>query len=196
MRYTELTEKIWYGPSSEDVARKIKTKCQVWLNKSNKLVCYRGDKNQYEDFYKGTPRGKNDVSGENVSPKLHMASVNLMIENGLKAHRGNAFYVTGDKEQAEFYSPAETNQIFCIFPIGDFDFSWSPKVKDFHEYNDMFNSDKKIDDELPEFIKKNYKDDDLAKALKSGNEIMIVCKEYYAIDSKWYEEIKGLIHAN
>lgn len=193
MRYRDLMEKVWYGPSTEEVVRKIKTNCHTWLIQSKGLPCYRGDKHQTEDFYKATPRGFNDISGENVSMKLHNATVNLMKENGLEAHRGNAFYATGDKDQAIFYSPAETKQVFCVFPIGDFKFSWSTKVKDFHEYNNMFSTDDKIENELPKFIEQYYSDQDLYKALKSGNEIMILCNAFYAIDSDWYKDIKEQI---
>ena len=74
-----------------------------------------------------------------------------------------------------------------FFPIGNFKFVWSPKVKDLFDYLAELRRDlgilwselKPID---LSYILTTYRKDNLCAALKGGNsEIVFKCKEYYLL---------------
>lgn len=109
--------------------------------------------------------------------------------------RSSGLFVTGDKYHASTYGT-----VYTIWPIGKFRFIWSPKVYDFYswmrEQAGQFKISRGLVDvsldkdyiiKLPAFqgelktkIKKEYKDKNIISAIKSDQEIMIQCKEYYA----------------
>ena len=92
---------------------------------------------------------------------------------GWKARSENSLFVYGQKVTDDYY----------VFPVGQFKFVWSSKVKD---PTGVFQLDSPYDATYSdELIKKlegsNYSDKNIIAAIKSGNEIMIQCKEYYGM---------------
>jgi hypothetical protein len=103
----------------------------------------------------------------------------------------NALFATGSFRMAQYYGAP-----FMVFPIGKFEWLWSPDVNDmaldirWPAVGGQINvppSQEVVDDKLPAYAyRHNY---DLPKAIKSGNEIMIRCKEYYAVKKIVFAEV-------
>jgi len=105
--------------------------------------------------------------------------------------RSSALFVTGAHAQA-----AEYGNIFKIYPTDGYKFLWSPSISDlFKEFhaefgvafigNDTISAQKRKSKEqqILEFCIDSvdtYIDTNLLAAIKSGNEIMIQCKQYAA----------------
>ena len=96
----------------------------------------------------------------------------------------NSVFATGDSMDAAVYG----NGIHVIFPIGDFDFLWSPYVRDMTYdlkwepiggFSHVPPSQDLVDKTLNNV---EYQVTDFKGAIISGKEIMIRCKEYYAVD--------------
>ncbi|WP_300760228.1 hypothetical protein [Janthinobacterium sp.] len=88
--------------------------------------------------------------------------------------RSSGLFVTGRSQVASIYGPT-----YIILPRGNFHFVWSPDVQDL-----MFYQLEKGDDNDTVLAGFNYQNTDLESAIQSGNEIMIGCRDFYAIPSK------------
>ena len=100
----------------------------------------------------------------------------------------NAIFVSGDFNSAGYFG-----RVYSIFPIGEFKFLWSPRIDDLnfahHDLLDGLFADRTIPPTKVQraqgLIKAlrnvDYRTTDLKAAADSGNEIMIRCKEYYAL---------------
>ena len=92
---------------------------------------------------------------------------------GWRARSENVLFVYGRKIKNDYY----------VFPIGKFKFVWSSKVRDatgqFQLDDSGGNPD--IDYLIKNIEGSNYSDKNIIAAIKSGNEIMIQCKEYYGM---------------
>ncbi len=94
----------------------------------------------------------------------------------------NALFVSGDEDMAKYYG-----EPYVIFPIGDFDWVWSTAINDiamdirWPDVNGWVNMPPDqitVDEKLGSL---NYTiNSNFIGAIKSGNEIMIRGKEYYA----------------
>lgn len=115
---------------------------------------------------------------------MHHAMDNWFNEKfGFKA-RSAALFTTGDFKDARSYGA-----VYAIFPIGDFRFIWSEVIGDlFISMRDPERMGEILDDA-------NYKDTDLESALSSGHEIMLSCKEYYALRIRSQNDIEALWQA-
>lgn len=98
-------------------------------------------------------------------------------------------------------------RVFLVFPIGDFQYVWSPNVLDLQihaesEYDG--DADWDADDEPPKYelnepnvnallSKARYKKTGLRAALGSESEIMVRCKSYYAIPAEYVHYIHDLV---
>jgi len=91
---------------------------------------------------------------------------------------------------------ADFGRLFYIFPIGNFKFLWSPKIKDLFNKVGGFKIYSKTKSEMETIFKKlvdKYQKTDLKKAIKSHHEIMIDCKEYYAVRKYGYKKEPFLV---
>lgn len=78
-----------------------------------------------------------------------------------------------------------------VFPIGEFQYVWSPIVKDL--YNDVGQDQKMLQDTdaLVDYLEDaKYIDSHLHKAVNMKNEIMVKCDRYYAFELAGEREIK------
>ena len=96
---------------------------------------------------------------------------------GWKA-RSNAIFCTGDYNFAGSYG----ENVYMIFPIGKYKYLWSPEIGDLYIVVDL-DSVRTAPNKLELFTNyiNTYKNTDLKDAIKSGNEIMVNCKEYIAV---------------
>lgn len=93
---------------------------------------------------------------------------------GVKYRKG--LFCTGKFNDTRMYGKP-----YAIFPMGEFTFMWSPKT------SDMFIHDSKISRMTPEEIEEylnrlDFSEENLIAAIKSNNEISIICKKYLAIE--------------
>lgn len=80
-----------------------------------------------------------------------------------------------------------------VFPIGDFQYVWSPKVADLQMYaGERLGYASEIEVMLM-LNKAGYKSTGLVSALGSRSEIMVRCKSYYAIPVEFTFDIHDLV---
>lgn len=115
------------------IADVIAVKCAPYLKQWNrKQMLYRGV---------GTPLPYGQFASiVNVrtnrrptgSSKTHHTHLNKMFSGaGLKANRSNSLFCSGDKSQADMYGTP-----LVVFPVGEFNYTWSPNVTDAIEMED------------------------------------------------------------
>lgn len=82
-------------------------------------------------------------------------------------------------------SASSYGNVFVIFPIGDFKYLWSPKVRDLFVDSapKHYEGGQEVADAHLESYA--YENDDLPRALKTRNEIMVLCDKYYAIPATY-----------
>jgi len=114
----------------------------------------------------------------------------IMKEVGLVATRSNSIFTQASPDGLKDYG-----EVYLVFPIGEYHISWSPEIKDWTEDGilhkfmkagknkwDLQSTD---DIDMPRFtrwIDSHYGQGDLASAmLDPMMEIMVNCKEYYAL---------------
>lgn len=92
---------------------------------------------------------------------------------GIRA-RSKTLFCTSNWSNAINYG-----ELYYIFPIGKYEIIWSKTIFDLYRYSKF----KEIqgDESKIKNIVNDYKQGDLGGALKSGNEIMLHCKEYLAV---------------
>ncbi|WP_407305210.1 hypothetical protein [Acinetobacter sp.] len=151
----------------------IQRDCKPFLSQANGGLLYRGMRSAVGEkavvFSKKTPR--TDRKPRNTDIRLHKIMDDWFNEKfGVKA-RSEAVFCTGDFIDALSYGAA-----YAIFPIGDFKFIWSEYI------NDLFIAARRNPSTLLDTLKDaNYKTTNLPEAIESDHEIMISCKEYYAL---------------
>jgi len=171
MRLNEIEEKIKWQSI-------VKRDCKPYL-KERGQVLYRG-----MDTASNKPI-KKQVRLDNRSPAGSTVEVHAILNTYFDTMFGHPFrnglFVSGKENDVRLYG-----EIHIIFPIGDFDFLWSPVVSDLYgdaDWNEDETDAKVISNEVHQ---NKYQTTDLKAATKSGNEIMIWCKEYYAIPYSIY----------
>ena len=156
--------------NSYGISDLINRDCSKFLKEVNGLELYRGMEGP-SFFFKGTVR--KDRKPKDMSKK-ETAIFNKEFEEAHKVKniRNTSLFTTGELNNVYYYGVA-----YRIFPIGNYTYWWNPEVVDlFKTY------DKDGGVPLLEKLAKGYKNTDLTKAIRSGNEIMFVCDEYYALN--------------
>lgn len=115
---------------AEKTAEYIKKNCQPWLTQTNngKLVVYRGVAAYGYAFVKAIRKNRIPLDS---SPGLSKA-MNSLIQHAIgpnAAMRNNSAFVSGSREVADYYTH---NGSHIFIPVGDFRFTWSPKIKDWY----------------------------------------------------------------
>lgn len=176
------------------------------MTSANRFL-YRGTRGAPSEVFHGASRQDRNPSSstkefqENIDSALSMA--------GFKALRSNSIFCSGDIMEAVGYGG--NKNLYMIFPIDGFQYTWSPKIRDLFvdEYNlwgddpgafdkrTTFYREPNAPDELKkEFLQRvGYKNTDLDAAIVSGREIMI-SGEYYAVYAKYkdWPEVRALIN--
>lgn len=72
-----------------------------------------------------TAKVRTNRKPRDTSSLLHNALNKLIQDKGLVANRGNSIFCTSDVDQAHAYG-----EVFAVFPIGKFYYTWSPSWRD------------------------------------------------------------------
>ena len=181
MRLHQYLNEFYDG--DEDIAKKrislIEKNCQPFL-KQMKSINFEDDNLLFSGRWDRTEFTKKKVR-KNRRPKDTSIDIHDWVDNwfykkfGIKA-RSNTIFCTSHKGYALSYG-----NLFVIFPIGKFEVIWSSRLKDLFNKADMNRGLEKWSKNFLEFNAKTYKKGDLQGAIKSENEIMLHCKEYYLL---------------
>lgn len=160
MKIIELFEN-----TQEDMIAAIKRDCKPFIQSKPGGLVMRGMTGKGDEIFKRVVR--QDRKPLTMRADKHKAFDDWSKEKFGFGARTQCVFVTGDYGDAKSYG-----QPYAIFPIGDFRFIWSPEVGDLFMYNTTH---------IKDYDDLRYKDTDLADAVASNNEIMVYCKEYYAV---------------
>ena len=192
MRHYELINEI--KGSYPNILATIQKDCQFFINRVGdigKYPMYRG----MDSTGKGLIRKKVRLDNRNPlsSAQIKHERYNNYFEEMYGEPFRNALFASGSVDQAYNYG-----DVHVVFPIGEFSWLWSPVVGDMaldihwpslnpHGFSNVPPSQELVDDVLS---RSQYQiDSDLKGAIKSENEIMIRCDEYYAISKKIFDGI-------
>lgn len=139
-------------------------------------------------FSRDVPR---DRRPRNMPTDLHdVADAWFSATFGIR-YRGAAVFCTGRREQAASFGNA-----YLMFPVGGFRFCWSPFVDDLHAWAVR---EDHLSKPPPEFVqllgRLDYREDDLAAAVASGNEVMLACTRYHAVRANTTAEEAAVLHS-
>lgn len=179
----------------------IKKNCKNYLKKSKGELMFRGMRMVSPVVIKKPRKNRRP---KDMDPKIHKL-LDKAFKNvfGWKA-RSEGTFATGESMWLDRYGPT-----YYIFPIKIFTFLWSPYIEDlldempgaiedqinpwefpdeskeYFEWKKEFNAKgglkEKHLDLFEKFVRENYQETNLYKAIYSKNEIMLRCREYLAI---------------
>lgn len=177
-----LTENSLDNPKA--IADFIKDNCQIYITHHRDHLddpLYRGIQGEKPVAFQTTIRADRKSSGTPVwANNIYNEAVQSL---GLTANRNNSLFVTGDYRQAQGYGT-----LFVIYPIGDFDFTWSEHIGDYYEFLGNFvGTEKELKETLEVMLRGN---DNLDSAVSSENEILVKAGSALYINSKLFEEVK------
>lgn len=193
-----VTEEV--TQSAEEIVEIIKRDCGQWLAAAGRNKLYRGLKIDKVPNVLHTFTVRQDRKPRDIDPQTSKIIDNALEKvTGIK-FRSQAIFGTGDKAASNAYG------VPCvIFPIGNFDYCWSPAITDAWTYftsvehdppiglDDILDDDESFEDMLyDEWIERIYEyitsgkakyllNSRLPDAIKSGHELMIKCNSYYAL---------------
>jgi hypothetical protein len=174
----------------EKLAQEIVENCQPFLQQ----IDFNVSVNQLLRGMKPATGKYRHVTHANRIPRstplyIHQLNDDWFLQNhGHKFRSHHSLFCTGKLDMA-----GEFGQQHLIFPVGEISYAWSAEVDDlFKLYKDKLQDDptqvpaetgvRVMGEILSGLLKKKaYQTDGLVDAIQSGNEIMIFCKEYYAI---------------
>lgn len=164
----------------------IRKKCEPFLGKidydiRNYKLCRGVEQRDIpeQDFFFGSVRKGRKPKDTPI--EIHDHANEWFLNEFKIKHRSESLFITGKMEDTKKYG-----RPYVIFPVGNFNFVWSPKVKDFLSVAIHGIHTK---DELREFLERSdYTNDKFKEAVKSNNEVMINCDEYYAVNHEKYNE--------
>lgn len=158
---------------------KVQRECKPFLAMiaSSTVGLYRGcSRDEAAVFEDEVPR---DRKPKNMPVELHQAADAWFSARFGVRYRGAGLLCTGDVVQA-----ASHGDVYRIYPVGGFQFCWSPRVKDLHAWCDENGFLQKSPDVLTNALAGlDYREDDLAEAIASGSEIMLACKRYIGVQA-------------
>jgi len=124
-----------------------------------------------------------NVRLEDRKPKDTGTQKHKILNDYFTQHYGqpyrNALFLTGNMTDAEIYGSSSTagGSEYIIFPVGKYSYIWSPEVGDL--YRAMWTNG--IEKTLSRWGD-SYIQDNLIEGIKRGNEIMMRCKLYIAVN--------------
>ena len=170
MKIIELFEEEGYD--RDEAVELIRRDCKPYFDASpGPRLMFRGmrGRSKTRAFKRGV---RADRAPKDTSDKLHKAMDDWFLEKfGFRA-RSNAMFATGHATVAGTYG-----SLYAVFPIGDFEFVWSPNADDLTLHTENLRPD-----EVPDVLEDcEFRKTNLRSAINSQNEIMISCREYYAV---------------
>lgn len=181
------------GSSSiADIYDFIITNCQPYLNENTNWInmpLYRGVKG----FKEAVSIHSYPVNrpARDTSELTNKILIHAFSEAGIKANRDNSIFCSGSQNLA--YSYAKDNgSIFVVYPIGDFDFCWSPSVRDLYVHSrswlDDFVSIKDLD--------KPIFDQETIFSYVLKNLYFKLGSDNYTVMDKWCKELTQPVSMN
>ncbi len=153
---------------------------------------YSGRKHQASTYVRRVQQDRTPLD----TPKLVHTAFDTLFQKKFRVKaRSNSIFCTGNYGRASAYGHP-----FIIVPIGKYTYLYSTKVRDLYDYVRLSAqasatgvhldrgsrpSDRDMD-KLMDFFKEtveSYTNKNLDKGIKSGTEVMVQCKEYFAISS-------------
>jgi len=163
----------------------IKRDCQPYLRSvDDPLMLFRGmDYKDDAGFVRKKAR-LDDRMPSAMGMTAHNVINDYFTERFGEPFRNSVFCVSNPNLASSF------GEVYNVFPIGEFTSLWSPKVEDLNYKMPLWIRDlmkgtdeymDKVGDLWETLDSYRYRTDDLNSAAAFGHEIMIRCKEYYAI---------------
>lgn len=184
-----------YITSEKDLVKLIKRDCQPYIKTIGDLDKYQMLRGLWVSSRMDMLKGESVISAKvrkdrkpiDTRTEASALADDWFEDNFGSRFRSEALFCVGDKNMARKYGKA-----YVIFPKGNFTYCWSESYDDFYNNNAKVLDDNNIDAEKIDELLTNgkYKTTDIKKALLKfpRNEIMIDCKEYYAIDFYYYNK--------
>lgn len=162
----------------------ILEECAPFIRESRGRFIYRGIFKPRGEIQIRTPEGRISAYRMDVRQDRRPADSDLVVHQSADSFMKREFNIAG-RSQTVFVSGSEQmasgyGKPFIILPRGDFKFLWSPIAGDMavkFEVDEEYTISE-IEDKLRDM---KYQTTDLPKAIASTHEIMIECKDYYAI---------------
>ena len=189
MRLDEFIE----NNTLNDYAALIKRDCKQWLNETKNCgFFYRGMK-EHGNFTKKKVRTDRTPMNMDVSETKQLDDA-FYKKFGWKP-RTNGLFMTGSAILAQGYTGIGKAP-YIVFPIGSYKYVWSEAAEDLYTDIPKLRTmakggalGKKVKGNIYQMIvDKYFQDKHLCRAHKTGNEVMVQCKTYYALDSAFARE--------
>lgn len=184
MKVNEILLEAPVNVDIDGVISQIKRNCQPFLSEATPPL-WRGmsyAKNKYTTFAQVQTEFQREP--RDTPPIINDYIVSWLWQKfGIPLRKEHTLFATGANYQAAGYGKP-----FMVFPIGNFQYCWSPLVKDltdeFHHLTGQKLSASQIRDEVARvmFQAKYQFNTGLNEAVMSYKEIMIYCKSYYIFD--------------
>jgi len=168
----------------------IKLHCQPFLNEiEDPFSLLRGLRPTHEWAVNKPVRldGRKPMS----TPLWLHNELNDVFKQEFGAPFRDSIFCTGDASQAKVYG-----MVFCVFPIGTYEYLWSPEVRDLYQRFDFFRGKgHNQKDFVNQLDLKLYKTNGLNDAIARGHEIMVRTKNYYGLNMNniWTDKNSGPI---
>lgn len=178
----------------EETIQAIKRDCKPYLKESRNQFLFRGTKKPFQGLMiTRTPRQDRRPLG--TPPEWHNWADNYLLNKFGWRGRSQGVFVAGEEEAVRIYGGFMGT--YLVFPIGPFEYIWSPLIRDFtaiisfREFR-TFKEDPAFNKRVMDFMK-SYTNKNLHVALSKhpGNEVMIRCKKYYQVKSELQYRLKG-----
>ena len=170
----------------DEMVLMIQKNCQPFLKEINHNFLYRGYKNKIKSIKKVITRTDRKPLG---SSEEDHANFNKLFKKkfGWKARSEGVFCSSNTNDVRQY------GNVNLVFPIGKYQYVWSPKVtdltlyiEDYYDYEEDFGSW----EDFLQWIVSTYKDKDLIKAIEYKSEISIKCKEYYLVHPFYGDKLR------
>ena len=163
----------------------IRNNCKPYIQETSanpKFKLYRGiDKKETPPYMEVSPqRNRQPVD---TAVWMHEAMDNwFQAKFGLRA-RSQTLFTTALERQASLYG-----QPYVAFPVGNYQYVWSPKVMDLYQSGHKLRKD-----DVSEFLDNaQYTSSSLVDAINTQNEVMVKCKSCYLIRSDVVRSIENI----
>jgi hypothetical protein len=196
MRLNEISYKPSALPDDQRSIKALKeyieANCGPWLKASKGHYVYRGINRDYASlkvFTRNIRTNRHPVDSTKGQQEFFNEVISIA---GGTANRSNSMFVYGNVLSVLHYGKSH-----YAFPIGDFEYTWAPKwrdwyndrVKFFKAYGDLNNTDISIEERnaIVEKIKRDiYVNRGLVRAITSGKEIMVLCEKALFVNKSEY----------
>ena len=202
-----MTRFIKYIKENKNWFDEVQKYCRPYLNMLNnnniKTPFFRGMKSTDEWFKRPV---RKDRQPRETDIDVYK-TINNYYEDMGHVPRDRAVITSPKYKWAKFFARLAGGNVYSIFPIGSFDFSFVPTY-DFNSLydnsnisTDLFNylsrgyyeDDDQLDDILDELGELTNTNKNISLAHKNGYEVWFGCDEYYAINAPDEEKSKQLL---